>query len=138
MNQYRIILIIFMIFFHIIDDYFLQGILATLKQKSYWEENAPDNMYKNDYLMTLFMHSFSWAVSIHIPLFIYNIICNNNFYYFYLIIFILNIAIHFFVDNLKANKKSINLVTDQSIHIGQILITHGIWFLTEDIINYLQ
>lgn len=138
MNQYKIIAIIFMVFFHIIDDYYLQGILAKLKQKSYWEENAPEDMYKNDYLVALFMHSFSWSVSIHIPLFIYNIIFNKEFYIIYLIVFYINIVIHYNIDNLKANKKLINLETDQLIHIGQISITHGIWFLTDYIINYLQ
>ena len=31
-----------MIFCHIIDDYYLQGWLASAKQKIWWEKNAPD------------------------------------------------------------------------------------------------
>ena len=27
-----------MLFMHVVDDYYLQGILANLKQRSYWEE----------------------------------------------------------------------------------------------------
>lgn len=34
------------IFFHIVDDYYLQGWLASAKQKSYWKENAPDKLYE--------------------------------------------------------------------------------------------
>ena len=39
-----------MIFCHIVDDYYLQGKLASMKQKSWWEKNAPDRLYKYDYL----------------------------------------------------------------------------------------
>ena len=36
------------------DDYKLQaGVLNNLKQKQYWEENAPDEMYKSDYKWAL-------------------------------------------------------------------------------------
>lgn len=39
MNNWFIFLL--MIFLHIIDDYKLQGWLASAKQKKYWKENAP-------------------------------------------------------------------------------------------------
>ena len=58
---------LWMIFFHIVDDYYLQGWLASAKQKSYWEQNAPDEMYKKDYIWALIMHSFSWAFMIMLP-----------------------------------------------------------------------
>ena len=39
-----------MIFLHIIDDYVLQApCLCDLKQKSFWEKNAPAKLYENDY-----------------------------------------------------------------------------------------
>lgn len=41
----------------------------------------------------------------------------------YPIMFLINFIIHAFVDDLKANKKKINLCVDQSIHIIQIIIT---------------
>lgn len=50
------IILITMIFCHIVDDYYLQGWLASAKQKSWWKKNAPDDLYKHDYLMALFMH----------------------------------------------------------------------------------
>ena len=37
--------------------------------------------------------------------------------------FVCNVIIHAFVDNLKANDKEINLAADQSIHLVQIVIT---------------
>lgn len=114
-------MIIFMIFCHIIDDYYLQGILASMKQKRWWKKQSSYNsLYVDDYKMALFMHSFSWSFMIMFPtLLVFNI----DFNFVLLIVFILNIIIHAFVDNLKANKLLINLITDQLIHIVQILIT---------------
>ena len=109
-----------MIFCHIIDDYYLQGILASMKQKSWWEENAPDELYKKDYIMALIMHSLSWSFMIMLPLAIYN---NFNIGWLFVIAFVINALIHGFVDNLKANIRKINLIQDQIIHIVQIIIT---------------
>ena len=112
-----------MIFCHIIDDYYLQGWLASAKQKSWWEKNCPDKLYKHDYLVALFMHSFSWTFMIMLVPTIYIIVCGGIWNP---AIFIANIIIHMDVDDLKANKKLINLVQDQTIHIIQIIIT---WIL---------
>ena len=108
-----------MIFAHIVDDYYLQGWLASAKQKKYWEENYPE-MYKRDYIVALIMHSMSWAFMIMLPIAI--------FFQFqiplkFIIIWIVNATIHGFVDNLKANLFKINLIQDQSIHMMQIIIT---------------
>ena len=64
----NVFIILCMIFCHIIADYNLQGWLASAKQKSYWEKNAPDQMYKHDYICALIMHSFSWTFMIMLPL----------------------------------------------------------------------
>ena len=32
----KIFILLFMIMMHIVDDYYLQGILASMKQKSWW------------------------------------------------------------------------------------------------------
>lgn len=123
--QIKILVLLCMIFCHIIDDYYLQGILAQLKQKKWWIENASDKKYKCDYLMALFMHSFSWSFMIHCISFIISISYSLNFNLL-LLLFIFNIIIHLFVDDLKANKFKINLVQDQSIHLLQIFIS---WLL---------
>lgn len=57
-----------MLFCHIVDDYYLQGILASMKQKKWWQENAPDKLYEYDYLIALLMHGFSWAFMIMLPI----------------------------------------------------------------------
>lgn len=112
-----------MIFCHIVDDYYLQGILASMKQKSWWNKNAPDKMYKYDYIVALLMHSFSWSFMVMLPVTIYVILCNLNLHTILIIIYIVNTIIHAIVDDLKANKLKINLIVDQSIHLVQILLT---------------
>ena len=49
MESYKYIILITMIFCHIVDDYYSQGILASMKQKEWWIKNAPDKQYKYDY-----------------------------------------------------------------------------------------
>lgn len=110
-----------MIFAHIVDDYYLQGILASLKQKSWWKnQKSYKPMYKYDYIVALIMHAFSWSFMISLP------ILYIGFTKLISVAIILNTIIHGIVDDLKANKGKINLIVDQSIHIIQIVIT---WIL---------
>lgn len=114
------VLLLCMIFCHIVDDYYFQGLLANLKQKSFWKMNAPDKMYKYDYIMALIMHSLSWSFMIMLPLLVhFNFDAPNLFF----VLYAANTVVHAIVDDLKANKRQINLITDQSIHIAQILAT---------------
>lgn len=109
-----------MIFMHIVYDYYLQKILAQMKQKKWWQENAPDRMYKYDYLVALMMHSFSWAFMIMLPIAFtmgFNVDAKFD------MILVANLFVHLIVDDLKANKFKINLIQDQAIHILQILVT---------------
>lgn len=117
---YKIVVLFSMIFCHIVDDYYLQGWLASAKQKSWWEKNSPDKLYKYDYIAALFMHSFSWSFMTMVPPTIALMIIGGKWYP---IILIVNLFIHMFVDNLKANKKKINLIQDQMIHMLQIILT---------------
>lgn len=118
------LLLIGMLFLHIVDDYYLQGLLASFKQKSWWEKNCPNSLYKNDYMMALLEHAFSWTVMIHIPIIIYSIIFNIEIsIVVFIILFIINWGVHAITDNVKANLLKINLVQDQLIHIVQIIIT---------------
>ena len=110
-----------MIFCHIVDDYYLQGVLAKMKQRSWWEENAPQKEYIRDYKMALCMHAFSWAFMIMLPY-----ILSGANQYAVCIAITVNTIIHAIVDDLKANKKKINLVEDQTLHLFQIVFT---WIL---------
>ena len=116
----KIFTLLLMIFCHIVDDYYLQGWLASAKQKKYWQENAPEKLYKYDYIWALIMHSFSWAFMIMLPI-AYSLSFNINIAF--LIAFVLNVTIHAVTDDLKANKRKINLWEDQIIHLIQISLT---------------
>ena len=120
----KVFILISMIFCHIVDDYYSQGILASMKQKDWWKNNSPDKLYKYDYLMALFMHSFSWAFMIMIVPTIYSLfVLMHNRHIHILILFVINVMIHAIVDDLKANRKKINLIQDQTIHLLQIIFT---------------
>ena len=113
-------IVLWMIFFHIVDDYYLQGWLASAKQKDWWKKNAPHPMYKYDYTWALLMHSFSWAFMIMLPIAYWN---SFNVGILFICIFVMNVAIHAITDNLKANDRIINLWIDQIIHMFQIIST---------------
>lgn len=109
-----------MIFFHILDDFCLQGIMASMKQKSWWQKDPIGSQpkYKNDYIAALFAHSFSWAFMIMIPV----MICGQWDW----LVLIANMFTHAAIDDAKANKFQINLIQDQICHLIQILMT---WFV---------
>lgn len=110
-----------MLFCHIVDDYYLQGWLASAKQKKYWRElpNYTD-MYKYDYIVALIMHSMSWAFMIMLPIAVVNRFDVSASFF---LIYILNVLSHAFIDNGKANLFVINLVQDQLFHIFQVVCT---------------
>jgi hypothetical protein len=118
----KVFILFAMLFCHIVDDYYLQGILANMKQKSWWRKQESYNeLYKYDYIVALIMHAFSWAFIIMLPF----VLVGVNQYVIVISISI-NMLIHSFIDDLKANKKKINLISDQILHILQILLT---WFI---------
>lgn len=108
-----------MIFMHVVDDYYLQGILASMKQRSWWRENAPQEKYKYDYLPALIAHSFSWAFMILLPL----AFSLKSIDFSFFILFFINMIGHAIVDNEKANRKTINLCEDQLVHLIQIILS---------------
>ena len=116
----KLFVIALMIFCHIVDDYYLQGILASMKQRSWWEENYPQKSYSYDYIMALAMHAMSWAFMIMLPVAAYMGFRPTNIFFVMLAV---NSVIHALVDDLKANKHKINLIVDQCIHLAQIAVT---------------
>ena len=127
----EIVLFIFMLFCHIVDDYYLQGVLAQMKQRSWWKENCPNKLYRYDYLVALVEHAFSWSFMIMLPLFVYMYWTENFIALFYYLALIINMVVHAFVDHLKANRKVINLLDDQMLHIAQVAITWAVFVLID-------
>lgn len=124
------LLILAMLFCHIVDDYYLQGWLASAKQKKWWKENVPNPMYRNDYIIALMEHAFSWTFMIHIPVALFVISGNVEFnVYSFWALFAINWIVHAITDNMKANLYKIDLVQDQLIHIFQIICTWGFYII---------
>lgn len=131
-----LILLYCMIFCHIIDDYVLQNVLGKLKQKKFWQEEVhkeisewrdlKNTIYKNDFIVALICHAFEWSFMINLPLLllVYNKVgITIPFLIFFNVSIIVNTITHSVIDNIKANEKAINLVTDQLLHFAQIIIT---------------
>jgi len=118
----KLFIILLMIFCHIIDDYYLQkGLLNNLKQKSWWQEQPGyKKLYQYDYMVGLSVHSFSWAFMIMLPI---TFTMNFNITPFFVYILLTNLVVHAITDDLKANKKLINLWIDQTVHLCQIGLT---------------
>ena len=121
----KIFILIAMVFCHIVDDYYLQavGVLAMMKQKKWWEKEAPDKMYRFDYLVALAMHSMSWAFMVMLPIAAYMEWVPSDLF---IILFAVNAVLHGVVDHTKANLLKINLIVDQAIHMAQIIVTYMI------------
>ena len=118
MNVFMVFIV--MLFFHVLDDFHFQGILASMKQRDWWDENYPSPLYKFDYMCALGMHAFSWTFMIMLPLLFCLRFHPTEAWW---LAFVCNFIIHASVDDLKANAKVINLWTDQLIHIAQIMFT---------------
>ena len=123
-----IFILLTMIFLHMIADYNLQGILASMKQISWWKElckpygindnNFPKSKYSKDYIVGLFCHSYVWSCLIMLPLlYVYKLTALT------LIFLVVNVLLHGYIDDLKANRFKLNLIQDQLLHILQIVIT---------------
>jgi hypothetical protein len=129
-------ILLLMLLAHCIDDFVLQVVLAKLKQKDWWTENGyvteQNQLYKDDYKMALFLHSLEWSIMIHLPIMFF---C--DLYTIHLALSVgINCLIHYIVDDAKANKKTISLVTDQQIHIMQILVTLSVIVIMSMITNF--
>lgn len=118
----KIFIVLMMIFCHIVDDYYLQkGLLNCLKQKSWWrEQNGYKDLYKYDYIVGLIVHSFSWAFMIMLPI---AFTMSFNITPFFVYILLTNMTVHGIIDDMKANKRLINLWIDQIAHLCQIGLT---------------
>lgn len=115
-----IIILILMFLCHLLADYPLQGWLATAKAKSYWK----DTETPHDWAMALICHSMMWGIMIYLPfIFIGEIDFGGWIELVFWLTLPINIVLHIFIDNLKANKKKIDLITDQCLHFFQITMT---------------
>ena len=117
---------------HLVADYTLQGCLANLKQKKWWDEELKKLAYKTndteaqqklftkyeyDYMAALYSHSFMWGILTFLPVMF--LVTPHEFS----IVVFTNSVIHTIVDHMKANLYVINLCQDQLLHVLQIVVT---------------
>lgn len=125
--------ILLTILLHLIADYTLQGCLANLKQRSWWiEEGKKRDMtmqeiakYKHDYKCGLLCHSLYWTLITFFPI----IFLSNLSWAVVSLIVLINTAIHYEVDDMKANQGKLTLWQDQGLHLLQIVLTCVIFTL---------
>ena len=140
MLTYKIFIFILMILLHIIEDFHLQGILASMKQESWWQSecNKLDivyrlSKYKYDYAIGLCIHALENSIFITLPLIIDSLITtftvdlNNTNFIGWVFIIVTNTVIHAVIDNFKCNWKSINLITDQALHFVFIILFFSLY-----------
>lgn len=123
-----IVLFLSMTWLHIYDDYHTQGILSQFKQKKWWKENYPQDLYKNDWKIALYEHAFQWSFTMMLPLLVYSMWAWKESGLYHSLIWwtgllTINTKIHAEIDNEKANELKISLFTDQILHILQIGFT---------------
>lgn len=133
----KVLALITMVFFHIFADYHLQGILASMKQREWWEKQVKSygsSMYRNDHRAALIVHSFEWAFVMMLPLYceIYHKCWSFEYYSLvaagtYIVLLLINTIVHYKIDNAKANRKTISLVKDQTIHLVQVFLTWAVF-----------
>ncbi len=152
MISYKIFILFIMLLMHYIEDFHLQGCLANLKQKKWWEKEVAENLfhskddnpqhrerllfysqYRNDYKMSLFTHSIENALFVMLPLIVDMLIsefthCQQNTWILFIPSTILICVSHYFIDDSKANKMKINLVQDQLYHLCVILLIFLCYF----------
>ena len=121
---------------HIISDFHLQGIFCDLKQSSWWYRKCGElgydyDMYKCDFMMGLYLHAFEWTCFMMMPIVVVTLAYFHIYEWYvwatYIGVGILNTDLHARIDHYKANEHAINLIADQLIHIGQIVVTWGLF-----------
>lgn len=112
-----------MLFLHVLDDFGLQGIMKDLKTKAWWRKQTADPKYAYDYVPALLCHAFSWAFMVMLPLAALQDFRPDGAFFACLV---LNVAVHAWVDDMKANRLKINLVQDQLCHMAQIAATFAV------------
>ena len=114
-----ILLLVLMVALHTIEDFHVQGIMAQMKQRSWWVNNAPSPKYRYDHLPVILLHGLEWAVFVSLPLMWASDWSLPD--WFCALIAAMGL-VHSVIDHLKANMLKINLVQGQALHMVQIAI----------------
>lgn len=140
MLAYEAFIFIVMVLFHILEDFHLQGILASMKQKSWWQSECnklgikyESSKYKHDHIISLCIHALENSIFITLPLIIDGLITtfttnlNNSLFIGWAFIIFANTVVHAFIDNFKCNNKGISLIIDQLLHFIFIILFFSLY-----------
>lgn len=108
-----------MILCHIIEDFHIQGKMADMKQSSFWRPYG--EKYANDWKPVIILHGMEWAMLTSMPCVVMSWF--DVPMWFVLVIVTMGL-LHAYIDHLKANVGKINLITDQTLHMTQIMIIY--------------
>lgn len=139
MKMFPVVILFTMIFIHIMLDFHQGETIANMKCKDWWL-NHPEYKpsYRFDYVIVLIFHGLSWAFALQIPALIYvhlNPLGYGTITKNLLISILTHGLVHAYVDHLKANKKVINLIADQLIHIAQIIL---MWLIFDQYYSQIE
>ena len=114
-------LLLLTLLLHFMADFTLQGCLADMKQRQWW--NLQDiitckSRYVHDWICGLVCHALYWTLVTFSPL----LWLTENLWTISFIV-LGNTAMHAVIDHLKCNRYRINLCQDQLLHLAQILAT---------------
>ena len=108
-----------MILCHIIEDFHIQGVMGDMKQASFW--NPYGEKYADDWKPVIILHGMEWAMLTSMPCLVMSWF--DVPMWFVLVIVAMGL-LHAYIDHLKANEGKINLITDQTLHMSQIMIIY--------------
>lgn len=140
MLTYKAFIFIAMVLLHILEDFHLQGILANMKQKSWWQSECvklgityESSKYRRDYVVSLIIHALENSIFITLPLIIDGLIAtfttnpNNSLFIGWAFIIFANTVVHAIIDDFKCNSKGINLIVDQILHFIFIILFFSLY-----------
>lgn len=129
MNALHLFVLVMLL--HFFADFNLQigATLHQMKQRSWWVDQCSKlklgfTPYRNDWIVALLIHSMVWSMLSYLPL-----VLNTQNGWLISGIVVGNTIVHAVIDHLKANRRCINLVVDQILHLVQISITIGLWWM---------
>lgn len=140
MLTYKAFIFIAMVLLHILEDFHLQGILANMKQKSWWQSECvklgityESSKYRRDHVVSLIVHALENSIFITLPLIIDGLIAtfttnpNNSLFIGWAFIIFANTVVHAIIDDFKCNSKGINLIVDQILHFIFIILFFSLY-----------
>lgn len=140
MLTYKAFIFITMVLLHILEDFHLQGILANMKQKSWWQSECvklgityDSSKYRHDHVISLIVHALENSIFITLPLIIDGLIAtfttnpNNSLFIGWAFIIFANTVVHAIIDDFKCNSKGINLIVDQILHFIFIILFFSLY-----------